>query len=296
MQLPSLSRTTASFHQLLSDRQTHWRRSRAGAIWGLAAFAHGLGGCADLLDIPSHPRLAEATPGEPEQAQPRVLLPADEAREPGASSSGDALGAEPRVDAPTGEEDVRLPALNAVGAGDTEAGAASGERSDAGAAAPDAAAPPVEPIPTLPCADTGSVGPNDRCYVPVSAELSWSDARTNCLARGDGWDLASIRDRATNDFLTRLVPSQTWIGASDAEDEGIWTWVSDGAPFWSGNGLEGSALNDAFVNWNSDEPNGAGNSDCARLVRLGNAAPDSPYTWADRECFEPRGSVCEGPR
>jgi hypothetical protein len=132
--------------------------------------------------------------------------------------------------------------------------------------------------------------------VPVSTLLAWSDARTSCLARGSGWDLAAIRDEATNEFLTRVVPVETWIGASDAEREGIWVWVSDGTPFWSGNGLEGNALNDAFENWNSDEPNGAGNSDCARLVRLGNAAAGSPYTWADRECFEPRGSVCEGPR
>jgi len=261
-------------------------------------FASGLGGCADLLDIPSHPRLAEGLPAAPGQLEPGAVPSPDEAREPAAGSQdGDSLGGELGLDGRVGQQESLLPpVLNTVGASDSESGAASGERPDAGAAAADAAPVAVEPSPAIPCADVGSVGPSDRCYVPVSTSLSWTDARANCLARGDGWDLAAIRDEASNEFLTRLVPVETWFGASDAESEGIWTWVSDGTPFWSGNGLEGSALNDAFENWNADEPNGAGNSDCARLVRLGNAPPDSPYTWGDRECFEPRGSVCEGPR
>ena len=260
-------------------------------------FASGLGGCADLLDIPSHPRLAEAAPADPGEALPSAGTA--EGREPPAGpSSGGSLSAEPSLDGRVTEEEVQLipPALSTVGASDSEAGAASGERPDAGSAPPDAAPAAVDPDPAIPCADVGSVGPNDSCYVPVSTSLPWADARTSCRARGAGWDLAAIRDEATNEFLTRLVPVETWVGASDAEREGFWTWVSDGTPFWSGNGLEGSALNDAFENWNADEPNGAGNSDCARLVRLGNAAVDSPYTWGDRECFEPRGSVCEGPR
>lgn len=274
MQLPSLSRNTASFH--------------------LASLLLALGACADLLDIPSHPRLAEAAPGVVGQEAPGAGPDSEELPEPPlAPPNGESLGGEPGLDGRASEEARLPPPLNAVGESDSEAGGANGETPDAGPPAPDAAAMPV---PLVPCADSGRVGPNERCFLPVATLLSWTDARTNCLARGDGWDLAAIHDQATNEFLTRLAPGETWIGASDAEREGTWIWVSDGTPFWSGNGLEGSALNDAFENWNSDEPNGAGNSDCARLVRLGNAAPNSPYTWADRECFEPRGSVCEGPR
>jgi hypothetical protein len=275
MQLPSLSRITAYFH--------------------LASLLLALGACADLLDIPGHPRLKQAVPGASGEAAPGAGPDTEQAPEPaGPPPNGEALNGELGSEGRVSEEEARLPPpLKAVGEADSEPGAASGEAPDAGPPAPDAA--PL-PVPVVPCADSGSVGPNDRCFVPVSALLSWTDARTNCLARGDGWDLAAIRDEATNEFLTSLAPGETWIGASDAEREGTWIWVSDGTPFWSGNGLEGSALNDAFENWNSDEPNGAGNSDCARLVRLGNAAANSPYTWADRECFEPRGSVCEGPR
>jgi len=275
MQLPSLSRNTASFH--------------------LATLLLALGACADLLDIPSHPRLTEAAPGVSGEAEPGAGPGSEEADDPAATSPKDEpLGGGPGLDRPVTEEQVRLPPpLTAADESDSMAGAGSGETPDAGVPAPDAA---PAPAPLVSCSDSGSVGPNDRCFVPVSTPLAWTDARANCRARGAGWDLAAIRDEASNEFLTSLVPGETWIGASDADREGTWVWVSDGTPFWSGNGLEGSALNDAFENWNSDEPNGAGNSDCARLVRLGNAAPDSPYTWADRECFETRGSVCEGPR
>ena len=40
-------------------------------------------------------------------------------------------------------------------------------------------------------------------------------------------DLVSIPDKETNAFLTTLTSKQAWIGISDADSEGIWTW-SDG--------------------------------------------------------------------
>ena len=40
-------------------------------------------------------------------------------------------------------------------------------------------------------------------------------------------DLVSIPDKETNAFLTTLTSKQAWIGISDADSEGTWTW-SDG--------------------------------------------------------------------
>ena len=63
--------------------------------------------------------------------------------------------------------------------------------------------------------------------------------------------------------------------------------VTDGAEFWLGDGQSGNALNGAFVNWFTDEPNGEDSSDCLRVL--------ASATWADLECEELRPSVCQGP-
>jgi hypothetical protein len=147
----------------------------------------------------------------------------------------------------------------------------------------------------LGCTEPEIVGPNGRCFVVTSTPLSWSDARLECQSRGPGWDLASIRDDAVNQFMGALNAGEAWIGASDAQNEGIWVWVGDGTPFWRGSGAAGSAVPAAYENWNSDEPNGGANSDCSRLVFTTIAAPNPPPAWADLECFELRRSVCDGP-
>jgi hypothetical protein len=140
-----------------------------------------------------------------------------------------------------------------------------------------------------------SAGPDGRCYVIVDTLLSWVDARSSCLARGAGWDLAAVRSDAVALVMADLVVTQAWIGASDADEEGTWLWVNEGVPFWSGTGTTGNVLNGEYENWNSDEPNGRGASDCARLFRPASAPLSSIPTWADLECFELLPAVCEGP-
>jgi hypothetical protein len=144
----------------------------------------------------------------------------------------------------------------------------------------------ADPPPVV-CALDEATGPNGRCYVAVATPLAWEAARANCQARGAGWDLASIRSSADSEFLHSLLTGEAWVGGSDAAIEGTWTWVDDGFAFWQGEGLTGSALNAAFIAWFGDEPNGTDTSDCLRLL------PDS--FWADRECAESLGSVCQGP-
>jgi hypothetical protein len=158
----------------------------------------------------------------------------------------------------------------------------------------DAGVPVTPPPEPERCGSGETLGPNERCYLVVSTTLAWEDARANCLEHGAGWDLAAIRSSAVNQFMGELVTEQAWIGASDLELEGTWVWVNADAPFWSGTGLDGNSLNDEFESWNSDEPNGRGNSDCARLVPVGTGGSEV-LTWADLECFELRASVCEGP-
>ena len=72
---------------------------------------------------------------------------------------------------------------------------------------------------------------------------------------GNG-DLASIPDKATNDFLITLTTAYTWIGATDADSEGVWRW-SDGTPW-------------GYENWNG-EPDNAGNKQHYGAINWGRA-------------------------
>jgi hypothetical protein len=125
--------------------------------------------------------------------------------------------------------------------------------------------------------------------------VAWPDARANCQALGAGWDLASLRSNVEAVFWAPRLTFDVWVGASDTANEGVWIWVSDGAQFWAGDGVTGAAVNGAFANWNTDEPNGGENSDCARMLARIAAQPDRNAPWADLECTELLGALCEGP-
>lgn len=253
-------------------------------------------GCADLLAIPDDPYVvSEEEPGTvPSRPRPAAPTPSVDEENPAVTSPGAALATGSADD---GSADGESAESNSV-EGDPveEANPPSPlpfpDRSDADTSddddvLPDEPTVPDEPTPPDPCAP-GLLGPSGNCYVVESAELPWAEARAACQARGAGWDLAAIHDPETDRFLATLGAGQAWVGASDAESEGTWVWVRDGLPFWSGDGTTGEPIDDAYENWNSDEPNGRGASDCARLV------PNNG-TWADLECEFLRPSVCEGP-
>lgn len=95
---------------------------------------------------------------------------------------------------------------------------------------------------------------NGHEYEVVFAEgITWTDARAAALARGSGWDLATIATAQEDAFVISLLPanpadrSHFWIGASDAASEGGFAWVG-GEPF-------------SYTNWHAGEPNNSGNED-----------------------------------
>jgi hypothetical protein len=182
-----------------------------------------------------------------------------------------------------------MPPAPAPAPAESDAAVQEQEPADAGSE------PPVVPPENSDATDNGgcatgqSLGPNARCFVLQSALLSWSDARTSCRALGQGWDLASIRSAEVDQFLAGLLTTEAWIGATDAALESTWTWVDDGSAFWTGNSPDGTAVGGAYANWNSTEPNGGVNTNCARIV------PAVGNTWADLECGSLLGALCQGP-
>jgi hypothetical protein len=256
---------------MVTDPPTRRKNARWPASVVLALSA-GLVACNSLLELPEDPYLVEpgATAPEPTGvasigAPAQSVLPAPE-----------------RPTSPELEIDEMQGGSETVGAGNQPGGGgvATGGASDAGVS-PDAA-----PAVGTACPAGAALGPSGRCYVAVQNTLTAPAAQRSCLALGPGWDLAAIHDAATNTFLGTLIDVEAWIGASDDDVEGEWTWVIDDVPFWSGDGDTGVPVNGEFESWADGEPNG--NSDCARLV-------PNPPRWANLDCGSRRASLCEGP-
>lgn len=94
---------------------------------------------------------------------------------------------------------------------------------------------------------------NERYYEWVEAERSWAEARAEAETKG-GY-LATIRSQQENDFIRDNLGAEGWIGASDADEESIWRWVTgpegekDG-----GKGLHFFTQTAAHVAWTDPYP------------------------------------------
>ncbi|XP_052427645.1 CD209 antigen-like protein C isoform X1 [Carassius gibelio] len=104
----------------------------------------------------------------------------------------------------------------------------------------------------------------------VSTETkSWAEGRRYCTERGA--DLVIINDSKTQDFVKKIsCGSETWIGLTDIEVEGTWTWV------------DGSTMTSGF--WNANEPGGYTEENC--IVRISEG-------WADYPCTNFFIWICE---
>ncbi|MGH1505842.1 MAG: DUF4214 domain-containing protein [Acidimicrobiales bacterium] len=119
-------------------------------------------------------------------------------------------------------------------------------------------------------------------YVNNGANITWTQARAAALARTFGpfsGHLANLTSAAENDVALVELTGNTWIGASDEAVEGEWRWMDGpeaGTLFWQGAGA-GSAVNGAYSNWDSGEPNNAGGEDYAHMFATGSNAGE----WND---------------
>jgi hypothetical protein len=93
---------------------------------------------------------------------------------------------------------------------------------------------------------------NGHSYYRSTGAMTWTAARQACANMG-GY-LVTVTTPAENNFIFNLW-SDGWIGLTDEVVEGQWRWVT-GEPYTWGN-------------WNSGEPNNAGNEDYTQFVGNG---------------------------
>ncbi len=93
---------------------------------------------------------------------------------------------------------------------------------------------------------------NGHSYYRSTGTATWTTARSNCAAMG-GY-LVTITTAAEQSFIFNIWPSG-WIGLTDEVTEGTWRWVT-GETY-------------SYKNWNSGEPNNAGNEDYVQFVSNG---------------------------
>jgi hypothetical protein len=93
---------------------------------------------------------------------------------------------------------------------------------------------------------------NGHSYYRSTGTATWTTARSNCVSMG-GY-LVTITTAAEQSFIFNIWPSG-WIGLTDEVTEGTWRWVT-GETY-------------SYKNWNSGEPNNAGNEDYVQFVSNG---------------------------
>ncbi|XP_063042610.1 C-type lectin domain family 4 member M-like [Engraulis encrasicolus] len=118
----------------------------------------------------------------------------------------------------------------------------------------------------------GWIFKDSSLYKINSAKKSWHASRDSCLKMGA--DLVVVNNIDEQKFLLQY--KRYWIGLSDTETEGVWTWV------------DGTELTTSF--WRPGEPNNAGDEDCAE-ISIDASSPSQ--AWNDVPCSQAKLYICE---
>ncbi|XP_039463469.1 ladderlectin-like [Oreochromis aureus] len=116
---------------------------------------------------------------------------------------------------------------------------------------------------------------SDRCFYYVPTVMSWARAERNCLSMGA--NLASVHSLSEYQTIQSLTAHygypRTWIGGTDAPQEGIWLW-SDGTSFH-------------YSHWCPGEPNNVSHNQHCIQINHGDSK-----CWDDLGCDRHLPSVC----
>ncbi|XP_030609443.1 ladderlectin-like [Archocentrus centrarchus] len=116
-----------------------------------------------------------------------------------------------------------------------------------------------------------------RCFYYVSQPMIWGDAQENCQSMNA--NLASVHSPEEYLEIQKLIfddskaSERTWIGGTDAQQEGYWFW------------MDGTRV--TYTNWCQGEPNNSyGNENCMEMNFSGNKCMN------DQSCYSKFPSVC----
>ncbi|MEY4012270.1 MAG: hypothetical protein RIT22_1394 [Bacteroidota bacterium] len=126
-------------------------------------------------------------------------------------------------------------------------------------------------------------------YVP-NLGITWSSAKTEAaLKRFYGLQgyLATLTADDEAQLAGKQAPGTGWIGGTDEGVEGVWKWAT---------GPEAGTIM-TYTNWNTGEPNNAGNEDYAHITAPGVGTPgswnDLSNTGASSGSYQPKGYIVE---
>ncbi|XP_045910186.1 CD209 antigen-like protein C isoform X2 [Micropterus dolomieu] len=117
------------------------------------------------------------------------------------------------------------------------------------------------------------------CYLLSTKSETWEKGREDC--KGRGADLVVIDSSEEQEFLTKVINQDTWIGLNDIENEGTWKWT-DGTPL-------------TLSYWFTRQPDNGdgdpqwGEEDCAHI----RADTKTGGNWNDRRCDDSLKWICE---
>ncbi|XP_071383519.1 C-type lectin domain family 4 member F-like [Centroberyx affinis] len=122
---------------------------------------------------------------------------------------------------------------------------------------------------------------NSNWYYVSNEMKTWEESRQDCLRRGA--HLVIINSKEEQKFLVGL-NTRVWIGLTDREEEGTWTWV------------DGSPLTTAY--WGQTQPDNGDNirqssvrtEDCGEIY---NEYSDPLNKWNDLPCIAKINWICE---
>ncbi|XP_035532740.1 C-type lectin domain family 4 member E-like [Morone saxatilis] len=117
------------------------------------------------------------------------------------------------------------------------------------------------------------------CYLFSTNSQSWEKGRQDCRDRGA--DLVIIDSSEEQEFLTKNIRKDTWIGLTDRDNEGTWKWTDE------------TPLTLAY--WWTKQPDSGGGDpqwgeeDCAHFI-YGTKMTEN---WNDQRCDAALQWICE---
>ncbi|XP_073330053.1 C-type lectin domain family 4 member E-like [Pagrus major] len=116
------------------------------------------------------------------------------------------------------------------------------------------------------------------CYFFSTKTDSWEKGKQDCRDRGA--ELVIIDTYEEQEFISKTIKEDTWIGLNDREEEGTWKWTDGNPP--------------TVTYWLKGQPDNGGQSqkwgeeDCVHIQSGGNAKE----SWNDLRCDKSLKWIC----